>query len=330
MCAARDQADTAAEHQRIRSVALVVEDGPAHRGNAHLISIVFDAMDDAFSNAARMQHALRQIVFGHILLTKEQHIGVGNRACRHTKDIAHHTADSCVGSTERLQCRGVIVRLDLKGEIKLIIEGDNACIVHKGRAHPGFVHRFGGGANIGLQQTPDRLRLTIRPGEINRGAEGFMNAVFAPCLGEHFQFNIRGFAAFTGIVGADGLHLRQIKRETPLFADGKQALITDIGQRNRFNQTIPGMRCDEGRCNRLVEAGALDNGIGKNGVGDVFEVLRGEGRTVKSVSLACRRLLNPGIPQSVGRSNEIFSRRIGNARLQRHVNEGLTLRQGGK
>ncbi len=56
---ARQDAQTAAKHQRIRRVATIIKNRAVHGGNAHLVAIILNAADHAFGNTARMQHPRR-------------------------------------------------------------------------------------------------------------------------------------------------------------------------------------------------------------------------------------------------------------------------------
>lgn len=81
------------------------------------------------------------------------------------------------------------MRFHLERQIKVIIKGDNAGVIDKGRTQPRRVHRFGGGANILFEQAVNCGLLLDRavrclPGKVNLGAEGLVDTVLGRGLGD--------------------------------------------------------------------------------------------------------------------------------------------------
>ena len=88
---------------------------------------------------------------GSVLRAKTQHIGGGDRFGRNAQHIADDPADAGVGAAKRLDGGGVVVRLYFEGDFVLVIEVDDAGVIHKGGEHPGRVDLVGGAAQIGFQ-----------------------------------------------------------------------------------------------------------------------------------------------------------------------------------
>ena len=220
--AARQNAQAAAVDQRIGGVAGVVVDGAVYCGDAHFVAVIFHAVNHAVGDARRVQHVGRQLVVGQIGRAKAEHVGVGNGAGADAQYIAHHAPHARIRPAKRLQRRGVVVGFHLKRQIELLVEGDDARVVHKRGAHPGFVDLLRGGADVGVEQAVDMLGFTIRAGVLNLRLECLVDAVFAPGLGDHFQLHIGGIALFGAVIGLDGLHFGQIQRQPPFLADSQK------------------------------------------------------------------------------------------------------------
>ncbi len=130
------QAGAAAEDERVAQVALVVDHGAVDRGDAQLVAVVADARHHAIRNALRMEDAIGQAVVGVVMRAKAEHVGVGDRAGRDADEVAHHAAHARVGAAKGFQGRRVVVRLDLEGEVIVVVKGDDTGIIHKSRFQP--------------------------------------------------------------------------------------------------------------------------------------------------------------------------------------------------
>ena len=164
-CAARgcrpigQQPDAAAEDQRVAQVALVVEDRAVDRRDAQLVAVVADPRHHPAGNPLRMQHPVGQLRVGIVLRAKAEHVGVGDRPRRHADDVADHAAHAGVGAAKRLERRRVVVRLDLEGQVIVVVKGDDAGVVHKGRAQPRRPQLLGRRGQILVDQPVDHLLL---------------------------------------------------------------------------------------------------------------------------------------------------------------------------
>ncbi len=157
MFAPGQQTGAAAEDQRIAQIALVVDDRAVDRGQPQLVAVVADAGHHALGNAPRMEHAVGHLIDRVVLGAEAEHVGGGDGPCRDADDVAHHAADAGVGPAKGLQRRRVVVGLDLEGQVQRVVKGDDAGVVHKGRVQPVRVDRFGGGADVLVEQAVDRL-----------------------------------------------------------------------------------------------------------------------------------------------------------------------------
>ncbi len=150
MRAARQQPQAAAVHQGVCGVAGVINDRAVDGGDAHLVPVIFDAMNDAGGNAPWVEHASRQAVGRQIGGTKAEDVCVGNGAGADAQNVPHHAAHASVSSAKGLQGAGVVVGFDFESQVVAVGEGDDAGIVYKRRAHPGFLHQFCRPPDIGV------------------------------------------------------------------------------------------------------------------------------------------------------------------------------------
>src|SRR4051794_30152120 len=120
---------------------------------------------------------------GILLRAKAKHVSGGDRAGRDAENVAYDTADARVCAAKRLQGRGMIMGFHLKREVEVVIKGDDARIIDKGRAQPVGSDGFGSGANIAVEEAVDcfmahESAVGILPGEVDFGAKGLVDAMF--------------------------------------------------------------------------------------------------------------------------------------------------------
>ncbi len=127
----RDQADIAAEHERVAEIPLVETDRSVDGRNPHPIAIIADALDDAPHDAARMQDSRGKILRWGIGRREAEHIRrrdrLGTQAGPH--DVANHAPDSRVGTAVRLEGGRMIVRFDLEHQMECVVEVDDPGVV---------------------------------------------------------------------------------------------------------------------------------------------------------------------------------------------------------
>ena len=64
-----------------------------------------------------------------------------------------------------------------------------------------------------------------------------MSAVFAPCLGDGFKFNICWVASFFAKIFLNCFHLCQVKRGAAIFGNSKQFVIGQVADWNNFHSS---------------------------------------------------------------------------------------------
>jgi hypothetical protein len=69
---------------------------------------------------------------------------------------------------------------------------------------------------------------------VNGGSKGFVDAVFAPGLGQGFQFDIGGVALFALVITADGLHLCEVEGQPPVGADLLEVVVGCVAEGDGF------------------------------------------------------------------------------------------------
>src|SRR5207302_921640 len=74
-----NQADGAAEHERIAQVALLETDRAVDGGNANAVAVVAHPGDDTFHHLDRMQHAGRQRLHRRVRRREAEYVGVADR-----------------------------------------------------------------------------------------------------------------------------------------------------------------------------------------------------------------------------------------------------------
>src|SRR5579884_610512 len=179
MTAMGQDAQAAAEDQRVVDIAWLVENGAVYRGNAHLVAVVAHAIHDAFGDAARREYAVRQPIGRRGERAEAEYVGAGNRLRRDAQHVANHAAYAGTGSAERLYRRGMVVRLDLEGDVVRWREADNAGVVAESRDQPVWPDLFGSTHDVALEQAVDSLALkraaaTIHFAVVDRRLECFV------------------------------------------------------------------------------------------------------------------------------------------------------------
>src|SRR5450759_2460144 len=183
MAPARGNTDTAAEDERVGGESWVVPNGPIDGGDAHLVAVILHAGDHPGLDAPGMKDPIREGIKGRILRTKAQHISVGDGFGRYAEDVADHPSHTGIGATKGLDCGGVVVGFDLERYFELVIEGQDAGVVSKGRQKPGGLKYLGGAADIGVEQIVHYGWIRKIEAFSNQGDtrfKRFMDAVFAP------------------------------------------------------------------------------------------------------------------------------------------------------
>ena len=213
-----EHSQAAAEHQRVGRVSGPVDDGPVHRGDPHLVAVVLDARGHAVGDAAGVQQAVGQLFKGQVRRAKAEHVcsGHGPRADPH--HVPHHPAHAGVGAAEWLQGRGVVVGLQLEGQVQLVVKTHDARVIHKSRMHPGARRLLRSPLDVGPQHGVHYLAALGIRGAVGADLlvgdprpEGLVHTVLGPGLGQHLQLQVCGLALLLPVVGLDGAHLLQVQ-----------------------------------------------------------------------------------------------------------------------
>ena len=203
----------------------------------------------------------------------------------------------------------------LKGHIPAIVKGQDPSVVHKCGAHPGPGDLFRRAAQVGFEQPVNHLSLTIRTGVIHAGFERLMNAVLAPGLGQHLQFNVKWVASFPNKIRLDRLHFLQAERQAAIRAEGRKFLRGGCAQGDHIHPVAGGFFGHKGRGQGLVHRVALDHGVRKNRVRQAVQVFGGK-CPIQQKALAGRHVQQPADSEPVRGSLQVLRHRVGDAGQQ--------------
>ena len=132
MAAVWQYTQTATEDERVIYILCMIEYSTIDGRNTHLIAIVAHTVDDPAGDTPGRQDDMRQFLDWSIQWPKAEHISAGNWLRGYTQHIANDAAHACICSTERLNRRRMIVRLDLKGDVVRFCEADDTGVVTEG------------------------------------------------------------------------------------------------------------------------------------------------------------------------------------------------------
>ena len=119
----RNDADAHGVHERVAGVGVGEDDLSADVGDADAVAVLRDARD----------HAAEEIAVPRgVGLSEAQGVEEGYRSSAHGEDVPDDTADSGCGSLIRLDCGGVIVRLDLHDDGEAVADVDRARVLLSG------------------------------------------------------------------------------------------------------------------------------------------------------------------------------------------------------
>ena len=228
--------DTTAVDQGIVHVAAVVDDGATQCGQPQFVPVVADPPHNPLPNPTRMEGSGGNLRVGQVRRTKAEDVGGGDRPGRNAKDIPHDTANAGVRATEGIQGGGVVVRFHLERQIQVVGEPNHPRIILKNRDEPLLGHFVVDRADAGVKDPVNGLcvdgpTLQILMAETDAGLEGLVLTVLGPGLGQRLQFHIRGITSEVPERLADGLHLVEAQRQTPIPAQGRQPHIRELAHR---------------------------------------------------------------------------------------------------
>jgi hypothetical protein len=218
----------------------VVVDAAVHRRYAHLVAVVLDAGDYARRYQPGVEAARRHRLWRGAWRPEAQHVGSGDGPRRDAHHVAYHASDSGVGAAERLDRRGVVVRLDLERYLQLVVEFYYAGVVDEGRQHPGGGYLVGGFLDVAFKDVVHERRIAgaaLGLPDLDQGLEGLVDAVLAPGLGHRLELGVGAGPVFVPVVVTYGAHLDQVERCTPLSRQRKQGRVVHGSDVNHFHGT---------------------------------------------------------------------------------------------
>ena len=224
---AGNQADVAAEDQRVADVPLVEVDRPVDRGNPHPVAVVPHAADHPPHHPPRMQHSWRQLLGRHIGRGEAEDVRVANRLGPHAgaERIADDAADAGVGPAVGLDGAGPVMRLDLEGDVEAVVEPDDAGVVLEDADAPVvlpqlFANPLRRGKNRLLEHVAE-LPLAVLVPIVDHARQRFVAAMLAPGLGDSFELRVGRLAVKLPVMFLDGLHLHERQAERADLAEGQ-------------------------------------------------------------------------------------------------------------
>ena len=219
-----------AENERVGRVAGVVEDRAGHGGDAHFVAVVRHALDHAFLDDRRVEHAGGKFMVVEIPRAEAEDVGQGDRPRGGGENIADDTAHPGVGAAERLDGARVVVGLGLDREPLAVGKGHDARIAVESGDNEGGGDFFCRLAQ--LAQQGDDLAVAGRDAR----AESFVRAVVTPGLRDGFQFRIGRIASGGGEPLRHDGHFRGIEGERTLRIDTPQFRGTQTAQRHEVDR----------------------------------------------------------------------------------------------
>ena len=222
--------EAAAEDQRVRREAGVVEDRSGDRRQPDLVAVVGHAVDHAVADAGRMQGPVWQLVERQVGRTEAQHVGDGDGPVSGAHHVPDHTSDTRVGAAERLDRGGVVVGLGLEGDGRALAERHDAGVADERRAHERSGDRVRRLAQLGQQRR--HLGAVI---DGDRGTERLVRAVLAPRLGQGLQLDVGRVAPGGVEVDLDGEQLLGVEGERTRGAEPSERVGREAADRDRLH-----------------------------------------------------------------------------------------------
>ncbi len=163
--AAGQDADCAAEHQRIGQVARVDGQRAVDRGDPHAVAVVADAGDDplrarAGGGARRRERRPERSSGGATQKTSVLQIGLAPSPVPRASRITPPKPG--VGAAVGIDRRGMVVGLDLEADVVLVVKPDHAGVVAEDADQPVAVELVGRAKDRLLEQVVDRFALERR------------------------------------------------------------------------------------------------------------------------------------------------------------------------
>ena len=134
----RQDADRAAEDERVGQVSRVDRQGAVDRGDAHAVAVVAHPGDDALEHPPGVQDPGRDRFGLEVGPGHAEHVGIADRpgAQPSAQRIADDAAQARVRPPVGIDRGRVVMRLDLEADVVLLIEADDARVVAEDTDQP--------------------------------------------------------------------------------------------------------------------------------------------------------------------------------------------------
>ena len=193
-----------------------------------------------------MEKALRHVFGLHGRLAEAEHVRIedGPGAEARAEDVAVHADDAGDRPAVGVQGRGRVVRLGLDADEILVVEIDDAGVVMEDRpeVRPSGLEVFRGSLDISGEERVDDFLGAAFLAVTDTGREDLVLAVLAPGLGDHLEFDVRGFGRealggpslpgrLAAVIVPDGAHLVQRKEKEAVPGELDEFLVGEVRDR---------------------------------------------------------------------------------------------------
>ena len=235
---ARHDPHRSAEHQRIAEIAGMEGDGAGDRGDPHSVAVVANAGHDPREEPLGRDHPRRQVGGRRVRGCDAENVEVGDRLCAEAgaEDVADHPAEAGGGTAVRLDCRGVVVGLDLDADVVIAVEADDAGVVAE-HAHAPVApaERLTDFPRRSKHRLLEKVVVADGAGGtlvVDRAAEGLVAAVLAPRLGDRLELDLERRPAEGGKMIAHGRKLEGGQRQATLAAELRKRTLVEPFKRH--------------------------------------------------------------------------------------------------
>ena len=140
----------------------------------------------------------------------------------------------------------MVVRFGLKRNVELVVEPNQASIIDEGAVYPRSIDLVRRSSQELIQQTIDLLNdFAGFVRDINRGAEGFVGAMFAPRLSDGLDLGVGWVAPDSCEVCAHCLHLDQVQAQSTTIGYRLQIIIGYIDDSENLGSRSSWLNFDE-------------------------------------------------------------------------------------
>ena len=233
-----DQGDIAAIDEWIAQIAFVEIHGAVHGRDAHPIAVIANSGDHPTGHDLGMQYAGWQRFVGSIRGREAENVRIADRFRTQARSerITDHAAETGIGTTVWLEGRRMIVGFHFDTGMELLVELNHPRIVTEDADAPvliaSLLTQFAGCGEDGLLEHALELDVACFIDIVHASAERFVGTVFAPGLGDSFQFGVGGVSIQILKMLLDRLHFRQTEVQLTLLAEELQVVVGKLADRH--------------------------------------------------------------------------------------------------